>query len=240
MKLKCLGSGSSGNCYILENDMEALVIEAGLPFMDVKKALDFNVRKIIGVICTHRHKDHSKFLKDFVVAGIRSIAPSDYWIENILEWWFQYGEHYDETRKCIEIGNFKIIPFQLVHDVPCYGFYIQHPEMGTLIYASDTEYIRYRFKDVNHILVECNYDKNFIQDDAVNRTHVLEGHMELQTTKEFVKVNNNPDLRNVVLLHLSANNSNPGEFKEEMEKIIDCPVWIAEKGLEVDLRLVPF
>ena len=240
MKLKCLGSGSSGNCYILENDMEALVIEAGLPFMDVKKALDFNVRKIIGVICTHRHNDHSKFLKDYVVAGIRSIAPSDYWIENFLEWWFQYGEHYDETRKCIEIGNFKVIPFQLVHDVPCYGFYIQHPEMGTLIYSSDTEYIRYRFKDVNHILVECNYDKNFIQDDAVNRTHILEGHMELQTTKEFVRINNNPDLRNVVLLHLSANNSNPGEFKEEMEKIVDCPVWIAEKGLEVDLRLVPF
>ena len=112
--------------------------------------------------------------------------------------------------------------------------------MGTLIYASDTEYIRYRFKGANHILVECNYDKKFIQDDAVNRTHVLEGHMELQTTKEFVRINNNPDLRNVVLLHLSANNSNPGEFKEEMEKIVDCPVWIAEKGLEVDLRILPF
>ena len=140
----------------------------------------------------------------------------------------------------IQYGKFNIKAFKLVHDVPCYGFYIQHPEMGTLIYASDTEYIRYRFKGANHILVECNYDKNFIQDDAVNRTHVLEGHMELQTTKEFLRVNNNPDLRNVVLLHLSANNSNPGEFKEEMEKIVDCPVWIAEKGLEVDLRLVPF
>ena len=32
MKLKALGSGSSGNCYILENESEALIIEAGLPF----------------------------------------------------------------------------------------------------------------------------------------------------------------------------------------------------------------
>lgn len=46
MRLKVLGSGSSGNCYILENENEALIIEAGLPFMEVKKALDFNVMKL--------------------------------------------------------------------------------------------------------------------------------------------------------------------------------------------------
>ena len=49
MKLKCLGSGSSGNCYILENDSEALIIEAGIPFMTVKKALDFNINKIVAL-----------------------------------------------------------------------------------------------------------------------------------------------------------------------------------------------
>ena len=41
MKLKCLGSGSSGNCYILESDTEALIIEAGLPLKEVKIALGF-------------------------------------------------------------------------------------------------------------------------------------------------------------------------------------------------------
>lgn len=55
MKLKVLGSGSSGNCYILENDTEALIIEAGVPFMEVKKALDFNISKIQGVVISHEH-----------------------------------------------------------------------------------------------------------------------------------------------------------------------------------------
>lgn len=55
MKLKVLGSGSSGNCYILENDAEALIIEAGLPFMEVKKVLNFNVRKVQGVVISHEH-----------------------------------------------------------------------------------------------------------------------------------------------------------------------------------------
>lgn len=55
MKLKVLGSGSSGNCYILENDTEALIIEAGVPFMEVKKALNFDIRKIQGVVISHEH-----------------------------------------------------------------------------------------------------------------------------------------------------------------------------------------
>ena len=55
MELKVLGSGSSGNCYILENDNEALIIEAGLPFMEVKKALNFNVMKIKAVLVSHTH-----------------------------------------------------------------------------------------------------------------------------------------------------------------------------------------
>ena len=38
MQLKVIGSGSSGNSYILENETEALIIEAGLPFLEVKKA----------------------------------------------------------------------------------------------------------------------------------------------------------------------------------------------------------
>lgn len=224
MKLKCLGSGSSGNCYILESDEEALVIEAGLPFKEVKKALDFNVRKIKAVIVSHAHGDHAKYIGEYKNTGIYVFEP------------------YDEFCRGISLGKFKVKAFELVHDVPCYGFYIAHPEIGKLIYASDTEYIKYRFKGLNHILVECNYGKQFIPGDAVNRSHVLEGHMELQTTKEFVRVNTNPDLRNVVLLHLSASNSDEVDFTAQIEDVVDAStrVWIAKKGLEVDLRPLPF
>ena len=226
MRLKCLGSGSSGNCYILENETEALVIEAGLPLKEVKRALGFNVKKIKAVIISHIHGDHRKYWHEYVMAGIPVFEP--YKNEGCI---FQISK-----------DSFWIKAFELVHDVPCYGFFIKHPEIGKMIYASDTEYIKYRFKGLAHILVECNYDKNFIQADAVNRSHVLEGHMELQTTKEFVRVNNNPDLRNVVLLHLSTNNSNEEDFKRQMEEVVDqsANVFIAKKGLEVDLRLAPF
>lgn len=219
MKLKVLGSGSRGNCYILENDTEALIIEAGVSFKEVKKALDFNVRKIVGVLISHTHGDHRKYWYEYVMAGIPVFEP------------------YKDGCMSIETSSetFSVKTFELIHDVPCYGFYITHPEIGSLIYASDTEYIKYRFKGINHIMVECNYDKQYIRDDAVNRDHVLEGHMELQTTKDFLKVNNNPNLQTVVLVHLSTVNGDSVAFHNESSEIVKCPVWIAEKGLEINL-----
>lgn len=55
MLLRVISSNSRGNGYVLENDNEALVIECGCSFMDIKKALNFNIRKIVGCIVTHEH-----------------------------------------------------------------------------------------------------------------------------------------------------------------------------------------
>lgn len=224
MKLKVLGSGSSGNFYILENDTEALIIEAGLPFREAKKALDFNVRKIVGVICSHGHKDHSGYAVEYEKAGIPVFKP----YESEME------------RQVRTYGDFVIKAFPLVHDVPCYGFYLFHEDIGILIYASDTKYIKYRFKGLNHILVEANHSKELVERDSAKYAHQITGHMEIDTTCEFLKANNNPGLRNAVLLHLSSDSSNAEDFKAKAEKVVECPVYVARKGLEVNLNLCPF
>lgn len=230
MVLKVLGSGSSGNCYILESDTEVLIIEAGVPFREVKVALGFNVRKIAGVICSHRHLDHSKYIAEYENAGIRVWKP-----------YFENDAGYEiETRYFGK--KFTVRDFDLVHDVDCLGFYIQHPDIGSLVYASDTEYIKYRFKNINHILVEANYSDDLVDREASNYSHVLRGHMSLQTALDFISTNDNPALRNVVLLHLSQDNGNLVEFLQKTKETVkygaDC--YIAEKGLEVDLNLCPF
>ena len=224
MHLKCLGSGSSGNCYLLELEQEALVIEAGIPFMEVKKALNFNIRKIVGVVVSHSHGDHAGRVKEYEAAGVPVFKPYET----------------DKLRQMQVFGNFTIKSFDLIHDVHCSGFLIVHPDMGRFLYASDTEYIKYRFDQLNHILVEANYSASLIDPNAVNRNHVLTGHMELQTTLWFLQTNNNPELRNVILCHLSGNNADPEQFRQEAGKSVACDVYVAEKGLEVDVSLVPF
>ena len=52
MKLKCLGSSSAGNCYLLtSNNGETLILDCGIPIKEIKKGLDWNIKGIVGVLC---------------------------------------------------------------------------------------------------------------------------------------------------------------------------------------------
>ena len=77
MNLKCLGSGSSGNCYLLSTETETIVLDCGLPIREIKKGLDWDISKVVGVLCTHIHSDHSKSVKDFENMGIPVFKPFD-------------------------------------------------------------------------------------------------------------------------------------------------------------------
>lgn len=55
MLLKTFGSGSSGNAYALISDKGTLLIECGLPFMEVARGLDYDISKVCGAIVSHEH-----------------------------------------------------------------------------------------------------------------------------------------------------------------------------------------
>lgn len=67
MKLKVLGSSSSGNCYILDAHEEILILDAGVNFKEVQKALEFDFRGVRGVLITHEHMDHLKYAPNFAL-----------------------------------------------------------------------------------------------------------------------------------------------------------------------------
>ena len=53
--LKCVGSGSSGNCYIVTCNNEKLILDCGLPIKVIKQGLDFDLGGIQGVLISHAH-----------------------------------------------------------------------------------------------------------------------------------------------------------------------------------------
>lgn len=55
LKLKCLATGSSGNCYLLSTENETLIFDCGIPIKEIKKGLDFDLGGIVGVVVTHSH-----------------------------------------------------------------------------------------------------------------------------------------------------------------------------------------
>ena len=78
MILLCLGSGSQqGNCYLLDSGNEVLILDAGIPIKQIKKGLNWDISKVVGVCVTHAHIDHAKAVKDFENMGIPVFSYKD-------------------------------------------------------------------------------------------------------------------------------------------------------------------
>ena len=227
MRLKCLGSLSAGNCYLLTSDSgETLILDCGIPIKEIKKGLNWNIKDVVGVLCTHQHLDHSKSLDNLKKMSIPVFAP--------------YQRIYNKKN----YGGFTIYPFPLqtldgnwthtdANGEPCpiFGFLITHREMGRMLYITDCELIKWRYKDINHILLGVNYDKDLVDKDNDPKTkHVFRGHLSIDTACDFVKANYSDSLQNAIMCHLSSENADKGLFIEKMKKV----AW----GANVDVAVV--
>lgn len=236
MRLKCIATGSTGNCYTLtSNSGETLILDCGIPIREIKKGLNWNIKDVVGVLCTHQHLDHSKSVKDFRQMGIPI-----------------YGLYSKAVpMRTMKIGELNVKSFDLTtidgrwthtnadgSECPCYGFLITHPEMGRMLYITDCELIKWKFKDINHILLGVNYDKDLIDRDNTGKAnHVFRGHLSIDTACEFVKANISNDLQNVIMCHLSSENADKDLFIEKMKKVAyGANVDVAVAGKSWDLQ----
>ena len=138
-----------------------------------------------------------------------------------------------DSRKSMNMGEFTVKPFDLTtidgnwthtnangEPCPTYGFLITHKEMGRMLYITDCNLIKWRFKDINHILLGVNYDKDLMDRDNTGKAnHVFRGHLSIDTACDFVKANYSDSLQNVIMCHLSAENADRDSFIEKMKKV---------------------
>ena len=233
MTLKVLGSESSGNCYLLESFFEIIILEAGISFHEVKKALNYDLRKVTACLITHSHGDHCKYSSDYMKAGIDIYTSNETIQATGLS---GHRVHPIQANSMIRIGEFKIIPFPVPHGVPTLGFLISHPYSGSILFVTDAACIPNKFNSLNHILIEANY-----QDDILTSDRPVGKHMSLATCLEFLHANDMRQVRNIVLLHLSSANSDAIMFSKSVQpKAPNASVWVADKGLEVYLSKHPF
>lgn len=242
MKLICIGSSSKGNAYALESTNEILLMEAGCPIKDVKKAIGWQIGKVVGCVVSHQHGDHIGKIRDYCNIGF-TIYTNDETAEFIET---VYGEKVLSVPEFMGfcLGGFAIQPFYLPHNrVPNFGYLIEHDEMGTLLFMTDMEYCRYDFSGlgINHLLVEANYDMELVDRSIPNYAHKLMGHCSIQTACGIIRANRTPELRTVTLCHLGAF-SDEKDFKMKAEEAAGTgvSVAVADSGNVFDISLMPF
>jgi phosphoribosyl 1,2-cyclic phosphodiesterase len=236
MKLHVIGTGSKGNCYILEsNNNERLIIELGVRFKEIKEAIKFDLKSVEGCLCTHLHNDHAMSVKDAVKAGLNVYSIIDQ--ANIKI----------ENKQTYQIGSFKVMPLEAKHDVPCSMFLISHPESGVILFATDTIYLKYKFENLSHIIIEANYCENILDEyELYGRSNeyvsnrVRRSHMSVQQCEKTIMQNDISNVQNIVLIHLSDSNSHEVKFKKQIEETTKKNVTVASNGISIDLNKTPF
>lgn len=214
--LKVISSGSSANGYIIEGKDEALIVELGCKFDDYVKALNYDTKKIVGCIVSHRHGDHIRkdTLREFLKYGIKVYANDDV---------RELHEGVLPLEPILQIGGFKIRHFDLIHNVPNTAYVIDIANGTRLLFATDTERIPKIVKGVNVALVEANYGEDVLVDNAIegieNRSQ-FDFHQSIDRCIDYLRRLDPCSLCHVVLCHLSGQNSNTRAFVEKTKEMV--------------------
>lgn len=232
IEIKTLASGSSGNAYHISDGHTELLIECGINFRDIQIALNFETSNIAGCLVSHEHKDHSKGIKDVLKAGI-DVYTSQGTIDS--EGIDHHRLKIIKAKEQFQVCTWTILPFEVEHDAAePLGFLLQSTNGGKLLFATDTYYVRYKFRGLTHIMVECNYSLDILNENIdkglvhpAMKKRLLKSHFSLENVKEFLKANDLSKVQEIRLMHLSDTNSDEKRFKHEIQALTGKPVYIA-------------
>lgn len=231
IKIRALASGSRGNCYHITDGSTPILLECGISFKEIRKQLNFNTSSIAGCLITHEHKDHCAGLKDVLRAGINAyMSPGTAAALEIKH----HRIKTVEVKKQFNLGTWTILPFDVQHDTAePIGFLLANQQGDKLLFATDTYYIKYRFPGLTHIMVECNYSMEILNENIatgivpqVMKKRLLRSHFSLENVKDFLKANDLSKVQEIWLLHLSDNNSDKELFKREIQELTGKLVYI--------------
>ena len=232
IEITVLASGSRGNCYRIDDGRTPLLLECGIPFREIQKGLQFRVSGVAGCLVSHEHQDHSKAVRDVMKAGIDC-----YMSAGTAEALGISGHrlHIIQARQQFQLGSWAVLPFETQHDAAePLGFLLANRAGDKLLYATDTYYVRYKFRGLTHIMLECNYAADILARNVeaglvppALKRRILRSHFSLEHVKEFFRANDISRVQEIWLLHLSDQNSDANRFKCEIQELTGKPVYIA-------------
>ena len=240
MEIDVLGTGSSGNCYKVKIGATTLLIECGLPYKRIQKKLNFKVSEIDACLITHEHQDHAKAIKDLMRAGVdcymtkgtaEVLGISGHRLKTFRP--FEKARYYSE-----EIEGLIVLPFEAVHDVAePVSYYIRtysrYDKEESLVFVTDTAYMKYKIPACDVLMIECNYVKSVLDEQVENgkinvslRNRIVRNHLSLESLVEALKAADLSRCKKIYVLHLSDGNSNEEVIKRTIQELTGVEVVI--------------
>ncbi len=223
MKISALASGSSGNCFYVENKNKAILVDCGLSCKQVEKRLMRIGRKIEnveGIFITHEHTDHI-YGTDVLARKYQIPVFADKQIKNLCS---QEDLIY-QLKKETEISGMQVQAFSKKHDsVNPVSFNIINGKKISIMtdVGEACRNVKKNIKDSDFLLLEANHDlemleKGFYPDFLKRRIKSSKGHLSNKEAALTVLEYANENLKHVLLSHLSENNNTEEKVLQEFQ-----------------------
>ena len=213
MKVCVLSSGSKGNSTYVETKNHKILIDVGTSSLYVEKALkDINIdpKDIDIVLITHSHVDHISGLKVFC----KKYKPTVYISPTTLK---ETELDLDNTKDVNEMDLEEVKSVKLSHDVGDIRGYIIEEDNSSMVYITDTGYIREKdfdtLKNKTLYVFESNHDVEKLMDNPNYPHHVKirilsdKGHLSNIDSSKYMSKFIGKDTKYVILSHLSEQNN---------------------------------
>jgi phosphoribosyl 1,2-cyclic phosphodiesterase len=223
MRVAVLGSGSAGNCLVVESAGRRILIDAGFSCREVEarcRRVGIDPETLEAVIVTHEHNDHSLGADRLA----RRLGLDVYATEGTLKslHWSRDARprlHAIAAGWPYEIAGFEVEAFSVPHDATDPVGVVVSDRAGDRIgLAADlgcwNRLAAARLQGIDLLVLEANHDLEMLRRGPYpwvlkQRVASRHGHLSNQQAAEALPELVSDRLRSVVLYHLSRTNNAP-------------------------------
>lgn len=241
MRFASLGSGSSGNCMVVEQASTRLLLDCGFSVKETIARLGrlmLQPEQISGILVTHEHDDHAKGA--FKLAEKLNIPV-----------WLSHGTHVMTSRympkaavkinivdshTAFNIGDMQMTPFPVPHDArepTQFVFSDGRNRLGVLTDVGvTTPHIQQVLSGCDALVLECNHDLSMLETGPYSyalkkRVGGHLGHLDNQSAAKLLAELDNSKLKHIVAAHLSVKNNTQALAKSALSQVLSCDAdWI--------------
>jgi len=242
MRFASLGSGSAGNCMVIEQASTRLLLDCGFSVKETiarLARLGLAPEEITGVLVTHEHDDHAKGA--FKLAEKLNIPV-----------WLSHGtrvmtERYLpkaavpqinvlDSHTDFAIGDIQITPFPVPHDArepTQFTFTDGQYKLGVLTdVGQTTPHIEQMLDRCDALVLECNHDVSMLEQGPYSyalkkRVGGHLGHLDNDSAASLLAKLDNSKLKHIVAAHLSAKNNTQDLAKRALSSVLHCEIdWV--------------
>lgn len=255
LKFISLGSGTSGNSYLLMTDSDNLLIDAGIdmPLLEQHFTnLPISLGSVKRILLTHEHVDHTKSAGEisqkynipvYAITSVHEGINTNQRVKDKIPEDMQIPIKKEDT---LQFGDFMVTPFAVPHDSPSgdtVGYTINYNDLTFSIITDCgfiTERIGEAISESNYLVIESNHDSEMLMNGDYpeawkEKIASDRGHMSNMQCAEALINYATPELRHVWLCHLSEENNHPELARKTIEGELRRYGIIAGKDFLLDV-----